>query len=120
MAAKSSGAPGFIPVTVGAATTLVAPESEPVRFNLGLTSGLNYVNLTFTRLLLLRHEDSRLGCLSRMIWQQGQRARVLARATVSSFRIVAIEFWTCRSGRTGGLDGSDIGGNASFLAVPAA
>ena len=44
--------------------------------------------------------------------QQGHRARVVARATIRCRRIVAIEFATCRSGRTGGASGWTILGNA--------
>jgi len=44
--------------------------------------------------------------------QHGHRARVVARATIRCRRIVAIEFATCRSGRTGGASGWTILGNA--------
>src|SRR4051794_30643316 len=43
--------------------------------------------------------------------QQGHRARVVARATIKYRRMVAIEFATCRSGRTGGASGWAILGN---------
>jgi len=49
-------------------------------------------------LILLRHErgDELVAC--RSAWQQGHRSRLLARATVSLRRMVAMELGTCRSG----------------------
>ena len=68
-------------------------------------------------LVLLRHErgDELVGC--RSAWQQGHRSRLLARATVSLRRMVAMELGTCRSGRVGGAVGSSTTGNGSFRAV---
>src|SRR5690242_18831393 len=43
--------------------------------------------------------------------QHGHRARVVARATIRCRRIVAIEFATCRLGRTGGASGWTTLGN---------
>src|SRR3954465_8031481 len=63
-------------------------------------------------LFLLRH---RIGAVTAVLGgalQQGHRARVVARATIRCRRIVAIEFATCRSGRTGGTSGSIILENA--------
>jgi len=67
--------------------------------------------------VLLRHErgDELVGC--RSAWQQGHRSRLLARATVSLRRMVAMELGTCRSGRVGGAVGSSTTGNGSFRAV---
>ena len=46
--------------------------------------------------------------------QHGHRLRVLARAAVSFRRMVAMEFDTWRSGRSGGRAGSSTGGNSSL------
>src|SRR4051794_41450820 len=62
-------------------------------------------------LVLLRHRNGLAGAVLRGALQQGHRARVVARATIRCRRIVAIEFATCRSGRTGGASGWAISGN---------
>src|SRR5690349_13019625 len=61
------------------------------------------------------YRDHRIGVawvVLRGALQHGHRARVVARATIRCRRIVAIEFATCRSGRTGGASGWTILGNA--------
>src|SRR5215210_7620206 len=63
-------------------------------------------------LVLLRHRIGVVPAVLRGALQQGHRAKVVARATIRCRRIVAIEFVTCRSGRTGGASGSIILGNA--------
>src|SRR4051795_10189695 len=63
-------------------------------------------------LILLRHRIRVAPAVLRGALQQGHRARVVARATIRCRRIVAIEFATCRSGRTGGASGWTILGNA--------
>src|SRR5690242_665416 len=67
--------------------------------------------LTYT-LVLLRHRTGVAAAVLRGALQHGHRARVVARATIRCRRIVAIEFSTCRSGRTGGASGWTILGNA--------
>src|SRR3954449_11263565 len=62
--------------------------------------------------VLLRHRIETAELVLRGALQQGHRARVVARATIRYRRIVAIEFATCRSGRTGGTSGSIILENA--------
>ncbi len=62
-------------------------------------------------LLLLRHRIGVAPAVLRGVLQQGHRARVAARATIRYRRIVAIEFATCRSGRTGGASGWTTLGN---------
>src|SRR5271166_1848214 len=61
-------------------------------------------------LVLLRHKRSGGGFWRRIVWQHGHRVSLLARATMRYRLIVAIEFVTCRSGRTGGVAGSIIFG----------
>ena len=61
-------------------------------------------------LILLRHKRSGGGFWRRIVWQHGHRVSLLARATMRHRLIVAIEFVTCRSGRTGGAAGSIIFG----------
>jgi hypothetical protein len=51
-------------------------------------------------------------------WQHGHRDRRWAGATVRRRRMVAIEFGTWRSGRSGGAAGSVTGGNAKFFEPP--
>ena len=63
-------------------------------------------------LVLLRHRIGVALAVLRGALQQGHRARVVAKATIRCRRIVAIEFATCRSGRTGGASGSIVLGNA--------
>src|ERR1044071_9888358 len=61
--------------------------------------------------LLLRHRIGVAWVVLRGALQHGHRARVVARATIRCRRVVAIEFATCRSGRTGGASGWTILGN---------
>src|SRR4051812_3216396 len=63
-------------------------------------------------LVLLRHRNGWAPVVLCGALQHGHRARVVARATIRCRRIVAIEFATCRSGRTGGASGSIVLGNA--------
>src|SRR4051812_19947493 len=67
--------------------------------------------------ILLRHRIEVAPTVLRGALQQGHRARVVARATIRCRRIVAIEFATCRSGRTGGASGWTILGNARRRAL---
>src|SRR6266571_4799108 len=65
-------------------------------------------------LVLLRHKflcgvDLAIGAA-----QHGHRGNVVTRAAISLRRIVAIEFGTCRSGRSGGASGSVTAGNGKF------
>src|SRR5829696_5063023 len=57
-------------------------------------------------LVLPRHRIGWISTILRGVLQQGHRAKVRARATIRYRRIVAIEFATCRSGRTGGASRS--------------
>jgi hypothetical protein len=61
--------------------------------------------------VLLRHRIGVAWVVLRGALQHGHRARVVARATIRCRRIVAIEFATCRSGRTGGASGWTTLGN---------
>src|SRR4051794_22621292 len=84
--------------------------------------GPRYFEANF--LILLRHRIGGAWVVLRDALQQGHRARVVARATIRCRRIVAIEFATCRSGRTGGASGGrfwEISGVANCSAAsPAA
>src|SRR3954468_9394135 len=71
-----------------------------------------FSTLPSCHLFLLRHRIETAELVLRGALQQGHRARVVARATIRCRRIVAIEFATCRSGRTGGTSGSIILENA--------
>ena len=71
--------------------------------------GAGYLSI---RQILLRHRIGVAPAVLRGALQQGHRARVVARATIRCRRTVAIEFATCRSGRTGGASGWMILGNA--------
>jgi Fic family protein len=62
-------------------------------------------------LILLRHKLRRCGYLWIGVLQHGHRGRALTRAAINRRRIVAIEFGTCRSGRSGGALGPGTGGN---------
>lgn len=55
------------------------------------------------RLILLGHKVRRLDAGAA---QQGHRGRAMTRTAINRRRIVAIEFGTCRSGRSGGASGS--------------
>ena len=61
--------------------------------------------------VLLRHRIGAAWVDLRGALQHGHRARGVARATIRCRRIVAIEFATCRSGRTGGASGWTTLGN---------
>jgi len=58
-----------------------------------------------------------VGC--RNTWQHGHGSRLLARATVSLRRMVAMELGMWRSDRGGGAVGSSTTGNGRFRAVTA-
>ena len=73
------------------------------------------IHETGAALVLLRHERRMRKGLRGGARQHGHRLSVLARATVSLRRMVAIEFVTCRSGRSGGRVGSSTRGNDSLL-----
>ena len=70
-----------------------------------------FAKLLIFPLILLRHRIGVAPVVLRGALQHGHRARVVARATIRCRRIVAIEFATCRSGRTGGASGWTILGN---------
>ena len=69
-------------------------------------------------LILLRHKFRRVERTVIAAWQQGHRDRRLARATARRRRMVAIEFGTWRSGRSGGAAGSVTVGNGKFFEPP--
>ena len=68
-------------------------------------------------LVLLRHRNGWTPGVLRGALQHGHRTRVVARATIRCRRIVAIEFATCRSGRTGSAPGWTTLGNAKRRAL---
>src|SRR5215475_3659825 len=69
-------------------------------------------------LVLLRHKSPRRERFRVGAAQQGHRDNALMIATISRRRMVAIEFGTCRSGRSGGSSGSIIAGNGRFRDAP--
>jgi len=69
-------------------------------------------------LVLLCYKFLGRSCLTIGAVQHGHRGSVLTRAAISRRRIVAIEFGTCRSGRSGGASGSVIVGNGKFREQP--
>lgn len=69
------------------------------------------------RLVLLRHKSGILIVVFGRAWQHGHRSSVLARATVSLRRMVAMELGMWRSGRIGGAVGSSTRGNGKVRAV---
>ena len=74
--------------------------------------------MPYVALVLLRHKRRKCGGFCMNEWQHGHRYSDLARATVSRFRRVAIEFSTWRSGRIGGASGSWTTGKDSALEPP--
>src|SRR5881227_3261102 len=69
-------------------------------------------------LVLLCHKFLRGAGLAIGAAQHGHRGNVVTRAVISLRRIVAIEFGTCRSGRSGGASGSVTAGNGKFRELP--
>src|SRR5438552_13132475 len=69
-------------------------------------------------LILLCHKFLRGAGLAIGAAQHGHRGNVVTRAVISLWRIVAIEFGTCRSGRSGGASGSVTAGNGKFRELP--
>ena len=57
-------------------------------------------------IILLRHKRLGLEYLRFVAAQHGHRGRPLTRAMISLWRMVAMEFGMCRSGRNGGSSGS--------------
>ena len=69
-------------------------------------------------LVLLCHKFRRVERGVKAAWQQGQRDRRLVRVTARRRRMVAIEFGTWRSGRSGGAAGSVTSGKGKFFEPP--
>ncbi len=100
---------GFIHGPMG--RMLRSTEGEEVFRGGELISVGATVPLTNCFLILLRHERGVTLVACRSIWQHGHRSRLLARATVSLRRMVAMESGRWRSGRVGGVVGSSTTGN---------
>src|SRR3954452_7562631 len=94
-----------------ASTTSDNPNHCPFSYSLLSSPTSDIISLVMP-LVLLRHRIETAGVVLRGTLQQGHRARVVARATIRCRRIVAIEFATCRSGRTGSASGFAILGTA--------
>ena len=100
---------GAVAVFPNAQEALLKLDGEVYAKDACLSVGLS------RHLVLLRHERRMCEASSDGARQHGHRLSVLARATVSFRRMVAIEFVTCRSGRSGGRVGSSTRGNDSLL-----
>ena len=74
-----------------------------------------HLAISHCKLIVLCHKYARRALVRVGLAQQGQRDRRATRPASRRRRSVAIEFGTCRSGRSGGSSGSITVGNGKSL-----